>query len=161
MPYNTIQEASDYFSERFGYDLWEPLTEEVQTSLLLTANQYLDSLCNWYGEPVAEDQENAFPRTPNANPTPPEIKVSELEIAYQMLSKGSGIAGGGIDSGSDPLAELKAGSVTLKFDTKEDAAKDCQAGCGNDFVTPLVKRYLSPYGYCNFGTTKTIPVYRG
>ncbi len=143
--YVDVVEADTYFSERFGYDLWDGQTEEIKEQLLISATQQLDLQCSWYGSKSDPDQDLDFPRIPDADPTPKAIKNAECEMAYAVLSTGSTSTDGG-----DALTELKAGSVTLKFDA---------GTTGNALVSESTAKMLSPYGLCSgSGGTSIIPM---
>lgn len=141
MSYNTPTEATEYFAARYGYDLWPPLTEEQQQQALTSAQQQLDNMCFWYGDPTDPEQDNAFPRN-GATEVPQDVKDAECEIAYSIVSTNSTSTTSG-----DPLTELTAGSVTLKFD----------AGTSNNpLVNDLTTKLLAPYGLCSGGGSTTI-----
>lgn len=142
--YGTVAEADTYFAARFGFDKWIPLTELEKEKYLVSAAQQEDVLCLWYGEKSDEDQLLAFPRTPDADPTPLDIKHAQFEIAYAIVDTNSVSTDGG-----DPLTELKAGSVTLKFDP---------SATGNPLVNDLASSLLSAYGICGSGSTTIIPL---
>jgi len=142
--YVTIQEADDYFADKYGYDKWS--TEPNKEGALISAAQQLDIRCTWFDSPVAADQAMAFPRTPGANPTPQNIKDAQCEIAYRIVDTGSTQTNSG-----DPLTELKAGSVTLKFKASSSS---------NPLINDLTSNLLSPYGLCSGGSTKLIPIER-
>ena len=151
MPYNTVVEADSYFTERYGYDNWTPLSESQKLAALVSGNQVLDKLCVWDGLKTDEDQENSFPRNGETE-TPEDVKTAELEISYLVVSNGS--ASTTIDNS---VTSLKAGPVALEFNVSSSG--------GNPLVNPLIKTLLKPYGSCDFnmnsGNTREIPVYRG
>lgn len=142
--YVTVVEADAYFTDRYGYDLWAALDTPAKESALISAAQYLDSLCRWHGYPVDSSQSMAFPRNPDANPTPQTIKNAQCEIAYGMVA-----AGTANDSGSteDVLTKLKAGDVELEF--KGDV--NPTSSLTNDYTKSL----LRPYGVCHFSGSKS------
>jgi len=142
--YVDVSQADEYFSDKFGYDEWEGLGNDVKEKLLISAAQQLDALCLWYGEPVDPDQAMAFPRTPNADPVPDKVKAAQCEMAFAVHSNESTSADGG-----DPLTELTAGSVTLKFEA---------SSTGNPLVSDLTRSWLKAYGLCSGGSTKIIPM---
>jgi len=151
MPYNSIADANAYFAARYGFNKWGALSDVVKESALVSANQILDSLCVWTGYKTSESQEFAFPRN-GETVAPDAVLFSECEIAYLIIDNESVST----DSG-DSVSELKAGSVSLKFNAISKA--------GNPLVNGLVKTLLSPLGVCDFnlgtGASKTIPIYRG
>jgi len=151
MPYNLIADANAYFAARYGFNKWGALSDAVKESALVSANQILDSLCVWTGYKTSENQEFAFPRN-GESVVPDAVLFSECEIAYLIIDNESVST----DSG-DSVSELKAGSVSLKFNAISKA--------GNPLVNGLVKTLLSPLGVCDFnlgtGASKTIPIYRG
>jgi len=143
--YVTVLEADDYFSVRYGYENWALLDEPTKEKALVSATQQLDLQCRWYGEKSDSSQALAFPRTPDADPTPQAIKDAQCEIAFGITNTGSTSTDGG-----DPLNELKAGSVTLKFDGK---------ATGNPIVNDTTTKLLAPYGLCSgSGSTTLIPI---
>ncbi len=143
--YVTVLEADDYFAVRSGYESWASLPEPDKEKALVSATQQLDFMCTWYGDPADEAQLLAFPRTPGADPTPQGVKNAECEIAYNIVATGSTTTDGG-----DPLTELTAGSVTLKFEP---------GSTGNPLVNSIVENSLAPYGLCSSsGGTSIIPM---
>jgi hypothetical protein len=138
--YVNVIEATAYFADKYGYTLWAG--ESDKDGALVSACQQLDNMCDWYGSKVSDSQALAFPRTPDANPIPQVIKDAQCEIAYNIVSTGSVSTDGG-----DPLTELKAGSVQLKFDAKST---------GNPLVNDLISRLLAPYGLCAGGGGTTL-----
>ena len=146
MSYNTIVEADAYFLAGYGYTKWDALTDPTKQQALESAQQQLDNMCIWYGEPTEEDQDNAFPRDGDTE-VPEDVKTAELEIAYAIVDTGSTST----DSG-DPLSELKAGSVTLKFDA---------GASSNPLINDLTDKLLTQYGICGgSGSTKLVPMER-
>lgn len=143
--YVTVLEADTYYAARMGYESWALLDEPAKEKSLVSATQQLDLQCRWYGERSDSSQALAFPRTPDADPTPQAIKDAQCEIAFNISVTGSASTDGG-----DPLTELKAGSVTLKF---EAGAAD------NPIVNDLTTKLLAPYGLCSgTGGTTIIPI---
>lgn len=143
--YATLAEANAYFESLYGFPKWAPLTDPVKEQVLRSAFQQENNLCAWYGNPVDEEQAGAFPRTPDANPTPQAAKDAQCEIAYAIVDTGSVST-----DPDDPLTELKAGSVTMKFKTGVS---------GNPLINDLVVDLLRPYGLCSGnGSTKLIPI---
>lgn len=151
MPYNTNEEADAYFSARYGYDLWVPLDENQKTQALTSAQQMLDIMCVWSGEPTDPEQDYAFPRDGETE-VPEDVKNAECEIAYNVVAQGNTSTEAG-----NPLSKLKAGSVELNWEADTMPT--------NPIVNDLTKTLLRPYGLCDFdlgsGTTKQIPSYRG
>lgn len=147
MSYNTIQEANDYYSS-FFFDLskWNGFNDSDKQKILNSASQNLDISCKWYGYKIDKNQSGEFPRN-IANPVPADIKKAELEMAFSIVENGIGVSTIKKDL---PLTELKAGSVTIKFDTKGEVKNR------DILLNPYVKSVLSKYGICNFGKTKII-----
>jgi hypothetical protein len=143
--YVTEAEATAYFADRFGFDLWTPSTQK--DAALVSARQILDAYCSWYGDPVSDTQPLAFPRTPDADPVPQDIKDSQCEIAYKIIETGSTS-----QSADDPLTALKAGAVELNFKASKK---------GNPLMSALVDSLLLPYGFCKgSGTTTFLAIER-
>lgn len=142
--YVDVADADAYFLNRYGYDQWAGQTNEQKEAALISAADYLDSLCNWYGSPVDPAQPMAFPRTPDADPTPAGIKTAQMEIAYGMVLSGSAS-----DTGSteDVLTKLKAGDVELEF--KGDVNPT------SSLTSDYTKSLLRPYGTCHFSGAKS------
>ena len=149
--YVDIAEADAYFLTRYGYDLWEPQTDAQKEQALVSAAQYLDSLCIWYGTPVDSAQLMAFPRNPDANPVPQHIKNAQMEIAYGMVSSGSASDTGTTE---DVLTRLKAGDVELEW--KGDVKTT------NALTSDYTKSQLRPYGNCSFAgaTSRVVDIAR-
>ena len=133
--YVTVAEADAYFADLYDRDKWA--SEANKEGALISATQQLDLLCDWYGWKSDADQVLEFPRVPDADPVPQAVKDAQCEIAYAIIDAGSVSTEGG-----DPLAELKAGSVTLKFDPKATS---------NPIINDLTIKLLAPYGRCSFG----------
>lgn len=142
--YVDIAGADAYFLTRYGYDQWAPLDDAAKEQALVSATAYLNSLCEWDGYPVDPEQPLAFPRNPNANPTPQAIKDAQCEIAYGMVLSGSAS-----DSGSteDVLTKLKAGDVELEF--KGDVNPT------SSLTSDYTKSLLRQYGTCHFSGAKS------
>lgn len=138
-------EATEYFAARYGFDLWAG--EANKEGALISAAQQLDQQCTWYGNKVDESQLMAFPRSPDANPTPQEVKDSQCEIAYAIVEAGSTSTDGG-----DAIKKVKAGSVEVEFKA---------TSTGNPIVNDLTSKLLSQFGMCSGGGgTKLIPIER-
>jgi hypothetical protein len=143
--YVTVAEATAYFAARYGFSAWP--AEAAKDAALVSATQVLDNYAVWFGDKVDESQLLAFPRDPDANPVPQEIKDSQCEIAYLITRQGSAS-----QTPEDALSKLVAGSVELEF---KALAK------GNPVVNTLVDSMLAPYGVVKgSGSTKQIPIYR-
>lgn len=132
--YVTVEEADAYFSDRYGYDKWA--SETNKEGALISATQQLDNLCVWSGFKVDSEQDLAFPRNPDANPVPRAVKDAQCEITYAIVDTESTST-----SADDALAELKAGSVTLKFDADSSTQS-------NPLISGLTIKLLAPYGLC-------------
>jgi hypothetical protein len=138
--YGTVAEADAYFLAGYGYTKWDGLDEPTKEQLLRSAVQHEDLLCDWYGNKSDSDQLLEFPRNyvtneVDADPTPQAIKNAQFEIAYAIIDTGSTTTDGG-----DPLTELKAGSVTMKFNATSTS---------NPIVNSLTLQLLEPYGACS------------
>lgn len=143
--YVTSAEATTYFADRYGYDAW--VAEANKDGALISAAQILGNYCQWYGYPVVEEQALEFPRYPDADPVPQEIKDSQCEIAFLIITQGSVS-----QKADDAIEELKAGSVSLKFKATQK---------GNPLTNSLVDSLLLPYGLCSgSSSTKLIPIER-
>ena len=59
--YCTVEEANQYFAEKFGAELWEEQTEENKARLLVTATRKLNKL-KLKGFPCDQTQPLLFPR---------------------------------------------------------------------------------------------------
>jgi len=130
--YVTVQEADDYFLARYGYESWALLDELVKEQALVSAFSQMNAMCKWYTVPT--------------DPYPQGMKDAQCEIAYAITVTGSTSTDAG-----DPLSELKAGSVTLKF----------EAGSGsNPLVNDITSQLLAEYGMCSAssGGTSIIPM---
>lgn len=140
--YVTVAEADTYFLDRYGYDLWSPLSNTAKEQALVSACLQMDAMCEWYGYPTDPDQELAFPRDGETT-VPDAVKNAQCEIAYMIVVKGSSLSEISVGAAENPLSELKAGSVGLKFDTSKNT---------NITEAPLVSAYtsalLAPYGDC-------------
>jgi len=148
--YITVAEADLYFLNKVNADVWDALDPAMKEKLLISGAQQLDIMCLWNGKKISSTQAMEFPRT-HADPVPVSIKNAQAEIALIMSNQGS--SSGASAGGGDPLTELKAGSVTLKFDTSKASTTK-----SNPYATPLISRWLSAYGSCAFGTTRLIPM---
>ncbi len=137
--YLTVIEADAYFLARYGYASWAALDTTVKEQALVSAAQQLDQFCAWYGYVVETNQALAFPRTPDASPTPQAIKNAQCEIAYAITTTESTST-----LSEDPLKTLKAGSVTFEFDTES-------TGKVNPIVNSMAIKLLTPYGICGGG----------
>jgi len=131
--YVTVLEADAYFAARYGYDSWALLDEATKEQALVSAFSQMNAMCAWYFDMF--------------DPYPQNIKDAQCEIAFAITVTGSTSTDGG-----DPLTELKAGSVTLKFDA---------GSSGNPLVNDLTSSLLADYGMCSgSGSTKLVPMER-
>ena len=148
--YVTVDEADTYFAEHYGYDLWDPLTEEQKEQALRSAVMKLDLSCRWYGSKCDDDQPLQFPRDVHGCETPNGIKAGQCEIAYLMVT-----AGTANPDQENELSELTAGPVTLKWNTEPEKVDPLESG--------IVVDLLSQYGSCSKSGSGTsiIPMYRG
>ncbi len=129
--YVTIVEADSYFVSRYGYESWMLLDESSKQQALASAFSQMNAACTWF--------------TDLTDPYPQGLKDAQCEIAFAITVTGSTSSDGG-----DPLTELKAGSVTLKF---EAGSSD------NPLVSDLTSQLLSEYGICSSsGGTSIIPM---
>ena len=129
--YVTVIEADSYFLARYGYESWDALTDTVKEQALVSAFSQMNAMCTWF--------------VTLASPYPQGIKDAQCEIAYAITVTGSTSTDAG-----DPLSELKAGSVTLKFEA---------GSSGNPLVNDLTEQLLSEYGLCSgSGGTSIIPL---
>ena len=143
--YVTEAEATAYFAARYGFSEW--VAETNKEGALISAAQQLDIGCQWFGYPVDDDQLLAFPRLPDADPTPQAVKDAQCEIAYKIVETGETTTDGG-----DALTKLKAGSVELEFKA---------TSTGNPLVNSLTTSLLSQFGLCmGGGGTKLVPMER-
>ncbi len=142
--YITVAEADAYFAERYGYDKWD--LEPDKEGALISATQNLDMMCTWLGTKCDDSQALAFPRTPDCPEVPQDIMDAQCEVAYNIVNQGSVSQDAG-----DPLTELKAGSVTLKFEASSP---------NNPLRSGLVDNLISGYGLCGGGSTRIIPMER-
>ncbi len=142
--YNDVAEADTYYSVNYGYPDWAALDTAVKEQLLVSSTSHLDMMCTWYGVKCVADQALAFPRTDDCPDIAPAIKTAQLEVAYSMHTAGTATVTAG-----DPLTELTAGSVTLKFKA---------SSASNPFKTDYVTELISPYGMC--GGSGQIPLVR-
>jgi len=139
-------EATAYFDERYGYSKWA--AEADKEAAIVSAAQPLDLQCSWFGDKVDDAQDMEFPRTPDADPVPQEIKDAQCEIAYAIVDEGST---GTVSD--DPVSELTAGPVTLKFKASATLG-------GNPLINSLTSKLLVQFGICSSGSgsTKIIPI---
>ncbi len=129
--YVTIPEADTYFIARYGYESWALLDESSKQQALASAFTQMNAMCSWFTAPIA--------------PYPQGFKDAQCEIAFAITATGSTSTDGG-----DPLTELKAGSVTLKF---EAGSSD------NPLISDLTSQLLAEYGLCSSGGgTSIIPM---
>ena len=93
---STVEEASDYFTDRLDSSAWFAATPERQAQALVTASSMLSEL-NWAGYAVSESQELAFPRSGSyfdprvgvlvdMTPTPKRILRAQHDLALHLLS---------------------------------------------------------------------------
>ncbi len=143
--YVTVVEADAYFAAGYDFPKWD--SEPNKEGALVSAAQQLDVQCIWAGDPCDADQAMSFPRTPDCPEIPQNIKNAQCEIAYRIVDTGSTQT----DTG-DPLTEIKAGSVTIKFKASSP---------GNPLINTLTNKLLSGYGLCSgSGSTTIVPIVR-
>lgn len=145
--YVDVAEAGAYFADTYDADKWE--AETNKDGALVSAAQQLDLMCEWFGYPSADDQTLAFPRLPDADPVPQAIKDAQCQIALNISQTKSTST----DSG-DPLSEMKAGSVTMKWEVSAGASS-------NPLTNDQIQGLLKPYGFCQGGGSTTLtPILR-
>jgi hypothetical protein len=130
--YVTVAEADAYFAGRYGYDKWGTQTPEQREAALISAAQQMNAACNWY------DSNYNFTFDPIAYPPPQELKDAQCEIAYAMV-----VSGSADPSTSDPLTELTAGDVTLKWNASSSSA--------SPLYSDYTKGLLAAVGECYYG----------
>lgn len=144
--YVDVTEADAYFAQSYDNPGWTAITDK--DGALVSARQQLDNTCQWFGYPSVDDQPMAFPRLPDADPVPQLVKDAQCEIALLIGTTDSTSTESG-----DPLEELKAGSVTMKFKTS--------GGSFNPLQSDLITSLLRSYGLCQGGgSTRLVPVMR-
>lgn len=145
--YVDVAEADAYFADTYDADKW---TAEVnKDGALVSAAQQLDQMCEWFGYPSVDDQPLAFPRIPDADPVPQDIKDAQCQIALNI----SQTASTSTDSG-DPLSEMKAGPVTMKWEVSAGAKS-------NPLSSDMIQGLLKNYGFCQGGgSTRMTPIFR-
>ena len=116
--YSTVLAADTYITDRYGYDSWVAVTEEVKQQALVTVTTVLESL-NWGGTIVSTSQDLLFPRsgmvdrkgaTIASNVIPPEV----LSALY--LGAGELVAGRWDLTGvQQAVTAISSGGVSVQF----------------------------------------------
>ncbi len=143
--YITVAEADTYFSENYGYEAWDTCSDK--DGALVSATKQLDLMCAWYGSKSDPDQGIEFPRAPDADPVPQEIKNAECEIAYSIVSVGS--------------TATQADQEIKKVESEGNIEWFQGKPYGNQLINDLVVSMVKQYGLCaGNGSTTTIPAGR-
>ena len=123
--YITLDEAQQYFDERFNSEVWIEAADEDKQKALITASKRIDRL-NFIGEKAVRGQEMEFPRTfcaVDAAAVPTDVKEAVCEEAIELLAhSGSvhlinqelGIQSVSLGGGSVSYKDIKLGGLLSK-----------------------------------------------
>jgi len=119
--YVTLSEAEAYFKDRAHVAVWNALAYDARANFLITASRMLDWYSTWKGDKVSYTQSMDWPRTevlyPDGTDYPSNIIPSEVKVAVFELALSSVETDRSADQDLDGLAEIRAGSLTLKTDS--------------------------------------------
>lgn len=110
--YVTVAEADAYFGDTFGKSLWEPLDEDVKSTLVITASRTLDQYIQWIGFKTESDQGMEWPRSGTTfadDVIPSRVKYAAYELAYYLVENS------GISFASQSVDSVKVGPITVDF----------------------------------------------
>ena len=135
--YISVEDAQDYFDERFNSEAWDAHSvtgDESQTKALKQATRIINRL-NFIGSMTDETQENQFPRGGDTD-IPEDIQIACCEIAIALLD------------GVDPEIEMENlnlksqayGQTKVDYD-RTNPAEHILAGV----PSATAWRYLKPY----------------
>ena len=117
--YIDLADAETYFSSRMDSDKWTSATEETKEGALVQSAILLDSVFDWSGERVTEEQSLRWPRSyaPDLDgydypddEIPTNLKHAQCELAVYL------IANNGYTAETRDVDRLRLGSIMLDFD---------------------------------------------
>jgi hypothetical protein len=145
--YVTVAEADAYMAAGYGFEAWA--NEANKDGALISAARALDMQCSWTGSKSDPNQDLAFPRKPDADPVPQDIKDAQCEIAFMVSSTGS--------TAQTSMSKGQLKSLKAQGDLEWYEA----GGSFNPLVNTMVSSLLSQYGLCRGnGSTRIIPLKR-
>ena len=114
----TLDEAQNYFEERYDSNKWFEQDEKTQEKLLITASKKLSKF-DFVGVPINTSQPLAFPRDFEM---PQDIKDAVCEEAISLIQKSQSVH---LENQAQNISSISlgAGSVSYTNSSKSDESK--------------------------------------
>lgn len=137
----TLEEAQNYFDERFDSKEWFATDETEQEKLLIKASKKI-SMFDFVGEPVEKNQPMTFPRNFDL---PQDIKDAVCEEAITLIQKNQNIHLVNQESNITSIS-LGVGSVSYGAASNSDEAKILVSPIASYLVKKWIKKgYNIPF----------------
>jgi hypothetical protein len=132
--YSSIADADAYVDTRPRSDAWVSLTDDAKAQFLIHATRYLDGAVDWSGDPLADTQSLAFPRSCDSGidaAFPRVIKIATIEMAIEMVSRD--VAS---DAAMSGFRSVKVGPIEIEADSIRPSPT----------LPRFVRDLIAPYG---------------
>lgn len=106
----TLEDAQNYFDERYDSEEWLNLDEKNQEKLLITASKKINSF-DFIGSPLEENQPMAFPRNFDM---PQDIKDAVCEEAICLINKSQNVH---YKNQQDNITSISLGAGSVSYGT--------------------------------------------
>lgn len=137
----TLEEAENYFEERYDSAVWFKQKEEDKEKLLISASKKIDTF-DFVGEPLEDNQPMAFPRD---YALPQDIKDAVCEEAISLISKADSIHAKNQEDNITSIS-LGAGSVSYGAGSNSDEKKLLASSTALYLVKKWIKKgYYMPF----------------
>ena len=137
----TLEEAENYFEERYDSDVWFKQKEEDKEKLLISASKKINTF-DFVGEPLEDNQPMAFPRD---YALPQDIKDAVCEEAISLISKADSIHAKNQEDNITSIS-LGAGSVSYGAGSNSDEKKLLASSTALYLVKKWIKKgYYMPF----------------
>ncbi len=137
----TLEEAENYFEERYDSAVWFKQKEEDKEKLLISASKKINTF-DFVGEPLEDNQPMAFPRD---YALPQDIKDAVCEEAISLISKADSIHAKNQEDNITSIS-LGAGSVSYGAGSNSDEKKLLASSTALYLVKKWIKKgYYMPF----------------
>ena len=137
----TLEEAENYFEERYDSAVWFKQKEEDKEKLLISASKKINTF-DFVGEPLKDNQPMAFPRD---YALPQDIKDAVCEEAISLISKADSIHAKNQEDNITSIS-LGAGSVSYGASSNSDEKKLLASSTALYLVKKWIKKgYYMPF----------------
>lgn len=128
----TLEEAQNYFDERFNSDVWSDLDTDVQEKLLVSASKKV-SRFDFVGKPLSVEQPMAFPRNFDM---PQDIKDAVCEESISMLETKDDVH---LQNQNDNISSISLGAGSVSYN--KTLADACEQELVSKTAEFLVKKW--------------------